>query len=113
MFSTAKSPQPGHHVGWSAVRAFLVRRFGSTGAGAAAGAVVGAGATVVDMGKRIKGQTSTVIENTRSGIARHHLLHPGYNFADAVGETIGFADGLDARVRISGAQERGELAMAV
>jgi hypothetical protein len=38
--STEKSPQPGHHVGWSAAISFLVRPLRSAGGGGADGAML-------------------------------------------------------------------------
>src|ERR1017187_9646667 len=103
--STEKSPQPGHHVGWSAATSFLVSPLrSSTG-----------GVVVLTAGLAIK---VSLIDNWRLKL---NFAQAGgdvgfgafENFLHLPGEAVGLVDALDFRVAITGAQNRTELAETI
>src|SRR6185312_4923057 len=104
--STEKSPQPGHHVGWSAAISFFVSPLRSSGAG-----------------------TETIFPATRFGVSvkvslikiRLKFVHSGgdvalrafEDFFHFKGEAVGFVDAANFRVAIARAQQLSELAKTV
>src|SRR6186997_2525573 len=52
-------------------------------------------------------------EPTRESSGLHAIFHAGDDLADLEAEAVGFGDGLDAGVAEAGAEEGGELALAV
>src|SRR5665213_4012990 len=93
-----KSPQPGHHVGWSAETSFFVRGLRSAG---------GSGAVrMVD----------SLINNLKSKFADGGGdvgFGAFQNFAHTPGQAVGFGQAADFWVAITGAQQTAKLAVTV
>src|ERR1700733_10355815 len=105
--STEKSPQPGHHVGWSAAISFLVRPLRSPGK---------AGAVTEVMFPARSGVSVVAVIVLKSQFAQSGG-DVGFgafeNFLHLPGEAVGLVDALDFRVAITGAQQRPKLAETV
>src|SRR6516164_5261613 len=117
--STEKSPQPGHHVGWSAASSFLVsglRSPAGAGAGGTPLVVAGtfgrgisvAGALIIGRYVNVKWSCSKFAQtggNIGFGAFEDFLHFPG--------EAVRFVDADDLRVAIARAKQGGQLAIAV
>src|ERR1039457_6469246 len=100
--STEKSPQPGHHVGWSATISFRVRPGRSL--------VAGFGALMVTMGFSVK---VWLIKFRWLKLFARFVFHEFENFLHLPSEAVGLVDALDFRVAIAGAQHSTKLAVVV
>src|ERR1035437_1672269 len=100
--STEKSPQPGHHVGWSATISLRVRPLRSP--------VAGSGALMVTTGFSIK---VWLIKFRWLKLFTRFIFHQFENFLHLPSQAVGLVDALNFRVAIAGAQNCSKLAVAV
>src|SRR5580704_10044445 len=109
---TEKSPQPGHHVGWSAAISFLVRPLRSllvAGVGAGAGAMLPPRAGISVMDELINYALKLLFAQPRGDVG----VGLFDDFFDLESQSVGFVDAADLRIAVSGAQQARKLAVAV
>src|SRR3984957_6189487 len=104
--STEKSPQPGHHVGWSAAISFLVRPLRSplVDAGTAVMLTAAVGTLVKEKLIYVKGCLKLLFAQSRRNVGAGFFN----DLLDLEGQAVAFVDASDFRVAVAGAEQAGE-----
>src|SRR5208283_1897135 len=101
-----KSPQPGHHVGWSATRSFFV--------------YLGRSVSLISLTSRFFASAIIRIPSGKSGLRQggfggflESLVHAIQNLADLERQTVGLVDPDDLVVTESCSKNAGQLTVAI